>query len=285
MSRMFRLTCLLSLLGLLSCQKPVKGNPALPERPMRVVSMDFCADQYVLKFADREQILALSPDAEREFSFMRKTAAGLPTVRPLAEDVLILQPDLVVRSYGGGTNAASFLERAGVPVLQVRWAQSFRGQDVNSVPGIVTEIANGLGQSRRGEQLVAEYTTRLEQIRSASTGKPTLYMTPAGVTTGAGTLEHRMLKAAGLTNFFNLTGWHVLPLEHLAYDRPELVAAAFFNTRTNHAQAWSAARHPIARRELTGTEVVHLDGSWISCGGWFTLEAVEVLAREARSNE
>ena len=80
---------------------------------MRIVSLDFCADQYVLKLADREQILAVSPDAVREFSYMRETAQGLPTVRSVAEDVLILKPDLVVRSYGGGPKAGDFFERAG----------------------------------------------------------------------------------------------------------------------------------------------------------------------------
>lgn len=36
-----------------------------------------------------------------------------------AEDILALQPDLIVRSYGGGPNAAAFFKRAGVPVLNV----------------------------------------------------------------------------------------------------------------------------------------------------------------------
>ena len=37
------------------------------DAPRWIVSLDYCADQYVLKFADREDILALSPDAEKRF--------------------------------------------------------------------------------------------------------------------------------------------------------------------------------------------------------------------------
>ena len=253
----------------------------LSARPMRIVSMDFCSDQYVLKLADREQILALSPDAKRDFSYMRKEATGLPMVRPLAEDVLILKPDLVVRSYGGGINATRFFERAGVPVLQVEWAMSILGTDANSVTGVIAAVANGLGQPLRGEQLISEYRSRLGQIRTQASDKSALYITPTGVTTGGGTMEHRMLEAAGLSNFFSLSGWHALPLEQLAYERPDMVAAAFFDSRTNHAQNWSAARHPLARRELTSAGVVQLEGAWMSCGGWFILEAVEKLARQA----
>ena len=99
---------------------------ASDNRAQRIVSLDYCADQYVLKLADREQILAISPDAVKDFSYMQDAAVGVPTVRPVAEDVLILKPDLIVRTYGGGPNAAAFFKRAGVPVLQVGWAKQIR---------------------------------------------------------------------------------------------------------------------------------------------------------------
>lgn len=279
---MFRLTFLIVCIGLGACGKPESVSSPLSDRPMRIVSLDFCSDQYVLKLADREQILALSPDAERDFSFMRSEADGLPKVRPLAEDVLIMKPDLVVRSYGGGPNAASFFERAGIPVLQIGWATSIHGEDVGTIPNVVAEVATGLGQTDRGAALVQEFTDRLNRIKASSSGKTALYMTPTGVTTGGETMAHKMMQAAGLENFMDRPGWHSLPLERLAYERPELVVAAFFDAKTNHENAWSPSRHPIAKRELTEAPRVNLQGAWLSCGGWFILEAVEALAEGAQ---
>ena len=279
---MFRLTFLIACIGLAACGKPESVSSPLSDRPMRIVSLDFCSDQYVLKLADREQILALSPDAERNFSFMRSEAEGLPKVRPLAEDVLILKPDLVVRSYGGGPNAESFFERAGIPVLQIGWATSIDGEDVGTIPNVVAEVATGLGQTDRGAALVQEFTQRLNRIKANSSGKTALYMTPTGVTTGGETMAHKMMQAAGLDNFMDRPGWHSLPLERLAYERPELVVAAFFDAKTNHENAWSPSRHPIAKRELTEAPRVNLQGAWLSCGGWFILEAVEALAEGAQ---
>lgn len=279
---MFRLTFLIVCIGLGACGKPESVSSPLSDRPMRIVSLDFCSDQYVLKLADREQILALSPDAERDFSFMRAEAVGLPKVRPLAEDVLILKPDLVVRSYGGGPNAASFFERAGIPVLQIGWATSIHGEDVGTIPNVVAEVATGLGQTDRGAALVQEFTDRLNRIKASSSGKTALYMTPTGVTTGGETMAHKMMQAAGLENFMDRPGWHSLPLERLAYERPELVVAAFFDAKTNHENAWSPSRHPIAKRELTEAPRVNLQGAWLSCGGWFILEAIEALAEGAQ---
>ena len=106
-------------------------------RPMRIVSLDYCADQYLLQLVEPERILALSRDAGREFSYLREAAAGLPTVRPAAEDVLVLGPDLVIRTYGGGPNAAAFYARAGVAVLDI------------GNPNTLDEVSAGNGGSRR----------------------------------------------------------------------------------------------------------------------------------------
>ncbi|MEM1152140.1 MAG: ABC transporter substrate-binding protein [Pseudomonadota bacterium] len=251
------------------------------ETPLRIVSLDYCADQYVLKLADREQILAISPDAEKTFSYMREEAVGIPAVRPVAEDVLILKPDLVVRSYGGGPNASAFFERAGIPVLQVGWASNVDSEEMGSIPSLIQHMADGLGQAERGRSLVNEFRSRLGEVAENASGETALYMTPAGVTTGPGSLVHEMLVAAGLENFQERPGWRSLPLERLAYEQPDLVAAAFFETLTNHPNAWSAARHPVARDQLNEPDTVPLQGAWTACGGWFILDAIEALAAGA----
>jgi len=279
---MFRLAFLIVCFGLAACGQPTRSmSPLLSERPMRIVSLDFCADQYVLKLADREQILAISPDGVKSFSHMRDEAMGMPTVRAIAEDVLILKPDLVVRSYGGGPNAAAFFERAGIPVLQVGWASSLHGEGTGTIPDLIQQMADGLGQTDRGEALVAEYKNRLEQIQENATGTPTLYMTPSGVTSGEGSLIHEALLAAGLENYMQKPGWHSLPLETLAYSRPGLIATSYFGSRERQQSKWSAARHPIAQRELKTADQVTLEGAWTSCGGWSILNAVEALSAGA----
>ncbi|MEM7460412.1 MAG: ABC transporter substrate-binding protein [Pseudomonadota bacterium] len=278
---MSRLIIFFMAFALAACSEPTPAAGPSSDRPMRIISLDFCADQYVLKFTDPEQILAVSPDAVRGFSYMRETAIGVPRVRPVAEDVLIRKPDLVVRSYGGGPNAAAFFERAGVPVLQIGWASSVHGDEISSIPQITRDVAAGLGQAQRGEAVARDYLERLEKVSSDASGQSTLYMTPAGVTTGGGSLVHEALLAAGLENYASRSGWQSLPLERLAYERPDLVAAAYFDVRSNHGSGWSATRHPIAKRELTEAETVELEGAWLGCGGWFLVEAIEALAEGA----
>lgn len=240
---------------------------------MRVVSLDLCADQYVLKLVDRERILAVSPKATADFSYMREAAAGVPVVRPVAEDVLALKPDLVVRAYGGGPGATAFFERAGIPIVKVGWAS-----DIAAVFDIVRRVSTGLQEQERGTALIEHMARRLDRLAARAGSASTLYMTPSGVTTGPGSLVHDMIVRAGLTNFQTQPGWNPIPLERLAYDTPDRVAAAFFDTRTSHPDAWSAMRHPVARATLRGQPTVPLKGAWTACAGWFLMDAVEALA-------
>ncbi len=256
-----------------------------PVRAMRIVSLDYCADQYVLKLVGRERILALSPDADRDFSYMRAASKGMPSVAPRAEDVLVLKPDLVVRSYGGGADAGAFFARAGVPVLQLGFADDLAG-----VRRVLLETAAGLGEAARGEKVAREMdarvialtrsiSPRLSEEQQQSVSRPSLlYATPGGVTSGPGSLIHELIEVAGYRNFQTRSGWQPLPLERLAYERPDRLAMAWFGRRDYNPDQWSAARHPLMAR-ASDQPPIGLEGAWTACGGWFVLDAAEAMAR------
>jgi iron complex transport system substrate-binding protein len=272
------LLALAAALGAASCAPPPAAPPpGPPAPPRRVVSLDYCADQFVLKLADRDQIAGLSPDAGKDFSFMRGAAAGLPQVRSTGEDVLAARPDLVVRSYGGGPGVEHLLARAGVGVAQLGHAGDFAGVRAN-----VRAMALALGHPARGEALIAQMDARLAAIAARPpSGLEALYVTPGGVTTGAGSLVHVLIEAAGLENFERQPGWRPIPLERLAGERPDLIALGLFGAAGHQPDAWSPMRHPIAQRQMAQQPVAAVEGAWTACGGWFLVEAVEALAEGA----
>lgn len=271
------------LLSLLLCSCTVEAAPqrqppviASASPPQRILSLDYCADQFLLELADRSQILALSPDAEKDFSYLRADASGLQQVRPRGEEVLALQPDLVLRSYGGEANLVELLSRAGTPIAQLQYADDFPGIEQN-----IRAMAKAVGHPERGERVVRDMRTRLARAAAApGPSRRVLYVTAAGVTTGDDSLVGRILNAAGLENFESTPGWRPIPLERLATEQPDLVAAAFFGSSSDHAASWSEARHPIVQQLLRERPTVILDGAWTSCGGWFVLDAVEALAAQ-----
>ncbi len=244
----------------------------------RVVSLDYCADQYVLKLVDREHIAAVSMDADRDFSYMRDAADGLLQVRPSAENVLAMRPDLVVRSYGGGPNAAAFYRSLGLPVLQIAYTSS-----IEEVKQEILRVGEALDARADAAAIVIDMDTRLLKAAMARSSRSILYVTPGGVTSGPGSLVHELIEAAGLANFQTERGWQPLPLEKLSLQQPELLATAFYNSATNHRNFWSAARHPIIKDQLSQAHSITLDSATTACGGWFLVDAVEKLVAGAKS--
>lgn len=260
------------------CASAPQPPASYGDEPRRIVSLDYCADQYVLRFADCDAILALSPYAGERFSYMRAEAEGLPTVRPRTADVLALQPDLVVRSFGGGADVVPFLEELGVPVVQIGFPQT-----IAEVRGEVVRVGSALGAEAEARRVAADMDRRLAALPEPSgTPHTALYMTPGGMTSGEGTLVHEILRTAGFANFQTRPGWNTLPLERLAYEHPDVVAAAFYEGVESQADSWSAARHPVARAQLENRPVVPLEGAWTSCGGWFLIDAIEALSQAAQ---
>jgi iron complex transport system substrate-binding protein len=232
----------------------------------------------VLQFVPAQNILALSPEAVLEFSYLREEAQKFPAVRPIAEDVLLARPDMVVRSYGGGYGIVGLLEEFAVPVVQLGYANSLA-----DVQRSIIGVSAALGAPERGRKMVADMQTRLEEIAAASSSRQAnaMYMTPTGVTAGSGTLMHEMLMAAALVNFEKRRGWQALPLERLVYESPELVARAFYKSVFSHQDFWSAAQHPVTTARLAFARKVPLQGAWTSCGAWFLMDAIEALHKAA----
>jgi iron complex transport system substrate-binding protein len=244
--------------------------------PQRVISLDYCADQFVLQLLPRDRILALSPDSREPFSFLRERAAGIPQVPAQAEAVLLAEPDLVVTSYGGGPKLIGLLRRLNVPVLQVGWIEDLEGVRDN-----LLAMGEGLGNPAGAQALLHDFDERLASLRmtNSPSRREALYLTPGGVTGGPGTLVDELLEAAGLANFTRQPGWQPLPLERLAYEQPDVLVSASF---VADQHPWSAARHPLLTLQLQGLPSVSLPGAWTACGGWFLIEAVEAMAVLAR---
>lgn len=265
------------LLTLVSCAPLADPGPAptpAPAAPQRVVSLDYCADQFVLKLADPGQIAAVSMHADAPFSFLRAEAAGHPKVRTRTEDVIGLNPDLVVRAYGGGPQAGAMLTRAGVKVAQLGFAD-----DLDGIKANITLIAEALGQPARGAALIAEMDRGLAAIPRQGATRRALYMTPSGYTSGPGSLVDTMIETAGLENFETQSGWHPVSLEKLAQVQPDLLITAFFGDGSTHPDIWSAARHPVVRAAAGDRQSVALEGASTACGGWFVIAAIADIAK------
>jgi iron complex transport system substrate-binding protein len=244
--------------------------------PVRVMSVDQCADQYVLALAPRPEIVGVSKRALNPDSNQRALAQGLPERRPTLESVLAAQPTVVVRYWTADAGLGEALMRRGVAVVQL--------DDPNDFPGIARNIrvvAKALGREAAGEALVARMNAELAASQGAWRGARALYLTPGGFTAGDGTLVGATMRAAGLTPEAKSSGYGPAPLETLVLNPPVALVLAFFRDLADGRQHWAVG--DAGRVEsLTGRPVIaSLSGTIVGCPAWFAADGALALARAA----
>ncbi len=241
-----------------------------------VMSLDSCADQYVLALAPRDTIVGLSARADDPDSYLRARAVGLPVRRATAESVLAVGPDIVVRYWGGDARLESTLARRGVRTVKIEEATDF-----NAVRANVRTVSAALGQPAAGEALVARMDAKLARSDGAWKGAPALYFTPTGFTTGPGSLVDAMMRGAGLTNLATGSTWKPIPLERLVMTPPRAFVLGFFDTFAVAMQRWGPGRHAALRKRLAGRTAASLPSAILGCPAWFAADGAELLARAA----
>ncbi|MBY0569223.1 MAG: ABC transporter substrate-binding protein [Hyphomonadaceae bacterium] len=254
--------------------------PASAE-PRRIVSLDYCADQFVLALADRDQIAALSRGSQRDDSYFRDRARGIRQTRGALEEVLALRPDLVIRNWGGPWDAEQVYARFDVPVLQVGDTPDF-----TSARADLIDAAQTLGHPERGAALARDLDLRLARLQASAPAQRqnVMYLSGGGAIAGSGTMMDAVINAAGGRNIRTDASWTVLPLERLMETPPALVALGFFDSGRDRVNAWSPSRHPALRRALAQARTVHLPPATISCEAWYSIEAAERIAAALRAS-
>ena len=249
--------------------------------PKRIVSLDYCADQYVLALADKEQIAAVSRDADSARSNLPDAAAGIRRTSENVEEILLLQPDLVVRAWGGGLAIEPALARFHIPVATLGFVES-----IADVRRSVRTIGEVVGHPDRAAAIVADMDRRLAEVANRVALLPparrpvAVYVTPGGVTTGGGTLVDDVFAAAGLRNQIaerGQQGWVRLDLEGLVMTPPEAVVASFYDLRYIATDTWRMGRHKALVDLLAARPTVYVPTRKLACSTWYFVDAVEAV--------
>jgi iron complex transport system substrate-binding protein len=242
----------------------------------RVVSLDQCADQYVLALSPRAAIAGLSFRAEAGDAYLAAEARGLPKRRATLESLLATRPEVVVRTWGGDAQLVRRLQARGVRVTTLDDATDFDGVRAN-----VRRAAAALGEQAKGEALIQGMDRELAEAGRRPTGKTAAYLTPGGATAGPGTLVDAMMRAAGLRNAELGPGYRTLSLERLALQPPQALVLGFFDAFSLSRAWWSPARSG-PMQAARGRALASLPGAVLSCPAWFSADGSLTLAKAAR---
>jgi len=243
----------------------------------RIVSLDQCADQYVLALAPRDEIVGLSKRARNADSHERDRAVGVPEQRANLEAALAARANIAVVYWTTDARLPDALKRRGVTVVQIDEATNFPGVRAN-----VRKVAAALGQPAVGEALVGRMDAQLAASRGAWGGARALYLTPGGFTAGPDTLIGAMMAAAGLTTLRTAPGYGPMSLEALVLNPPAALVLGFFRDLAGGRQNWTIGRNGYLQSLMRQRTVASLPGRVLGCPAWFAADGSQMLA-QARS--
>ena len=249
------------------------ASPARAVTPHHIVSLNLCADQFLIRLADPGQIAGLTRLSHMAtMSPVAAEAARFPAVGSSAEALLAAQPDLVLTGWPGQADAAT---RAGLrtQVLVVPPANNYA-----DIVGQVRLIAEAVGHPERGEALIREMDAELAAIPKSGHGRIAADYQRRGYLSGAGTLMDDMMRRVGLRNLATRLGLPPLanlPLEQFVAHRPD-----FLITGTGKARDLGSAMldHPA----IADIPRLRLPGPLVDCGGPSYPRAIRLLSDQLR---
>ena len=240
----------------------------------RIVSLNLCADQFLLALADKRQVAGLTHNAaDPELSAAAAGAKGYPILSQSAEDVLAIEPDLLVGMPARRSAVMTALEGRGYPALDVARAENFA-----DIARETRKVARAVGHPERGEALVAEMERQLAALPRPGKGRVAAYYQRRGFLTGTGTLVDDLMRRVGLVNLAGKLGRSAvssLSVEELVAAQPDFIVVESA-TDTVTDQGTEMLHHP-ALRDIPR---IRLPQAWTVCGGPAYAQAARSLARQ-----
>lgn len=218
-----------SLLVLLaSCGGDAMGNgaePTLARPPQRIVAGSVLAAEVLFEIAPRERIAAVHDVAANiRFSNVADQAKGLPRVGAEPEQLLSVNPDLVIVDAFTKPETLALVGAAGVPVLRTLTPRSFADVAEN-----LRRIGRACHLQAGAERLIADMEARLAALVSTGNGLGGLAVMSldGGLHTyGAGSLFDSVVGAAGARNLAADNGagpFRIMSVEAVLAWRPEIL--------------------------------------------------------------
>ncbi|MCJ2181464.1 ABC transporter substrate-binding protein [Novosphingobium sp. 1949] len=228
--------------------------------PRRIVSLNMCADEYLLALADRGQIAGLTRNAaDPQMSAYAARTRGMRLLSGSAEEVLAIDPDLIVGMPARRSAVVTALAGQRYPTLDLASAKSLA-----DIEEQMRAVSNAVGKPARGAAMIADMERALAALPRNGHGRVAAYYQRRGYLTGTGTLVDDLMHRVGLVNLaekLHKPALSRLSIEELIAARPDFIIVESA-TDTVRDQGTEMLHHPA----LKDIPRLTLPQAWTVCG-------------------
>ena len=248
--------------------------PKAPAVPQRIVSINLCADQLVLALTDRGQIAGLTKNAtDAEMSGEAAAAHGLPLLSNSAEQILAIEPDLIIGMPASRSAALAALPSQTYPLLDLDTANT-----LDEIYASIRQTAASVGHPDRGDALIVRMQGEIAGLPKPGKGRVAAYYQRRGYMTGTGTLIDELMTRVGLVNLAGKLGkppLSQLSLEEMVAAEPDyLIVESATDMVTD--QGSEMLHHPA----LKNIPRISIPQAWTVCGSPAYTQAARSMAEQ-----
>ncbi len=247
--------------------------PVQADTPARVVSINLCTDQLAMLLAAPGQLVSVTHLARDPLSSSMVAEASVYTInRGQAEQVFLLDPDLVLAGTYTSLATVDLLRGLGVSVLQVPPVTSLA-----EVARQVRLVGQALGQDEAAEAMAVAFEAEVAALQVTGPQATAAFYFASGYTTGKGTLADEVLALTGFSNAgaaAGVTGGGLLPLERLVLADPQVIVTA--TPYPGATRSEEILSHP-ALKAIGAETGARTDADWV-CGTPHILRAIRRMA-------
>jgi iron complex transport system substrate-binding protein len=254
------------------------GRAETDAKPARIVSLNMCTDDLLLRLARPDRIASvtwLSHDARN--ANLPELARRVGKNYGLAEEIIPLDPDLVIAGIFSARTAVALLRRTNIRLVEFGIPKSFA-----EIRQQVAAMAQLVGETPEGERVISLMDARLAAIAPASGPRPrAIVLNPNGATVGRDTLVGEIMRLAGLDNVaaeLGIESYGSVPLENVVLNAVDVLIVSTSRDGPP-ALATEILRHPVLARLAQRVRIVSVPGRLWNCGSPAAVEAVELLRR------
>jgi iron complex transport system substrate-binding protein len=255
--------------------------PALASGP-RIVSMNVCTDQLLIKLADPEQIVGLSRFSRE--AWVAGDNNRYPILSGGAEDVLVLRPEVVVASLFDKRSTRELLKAHGLRLAEFAVPQSLDEAKIQ-----IRQMGEIAGHADRAAAEIARLDAALARARQSVAGRHgrVLPLSRRGWVAGSDSFLGALLRETGLLSAAGELGigfGGYASLEAIVSLKPDfLLVSQAGDFARDDGQAFLL--HPALERFYPPAKRIVIPERLTECGGVTIADALDVLVQELQRVE
>ena len=253
----------------------------------RVVSLNLCADAYLMAFAKPEQILGLTQQSsDPTLSAFVVEASNFPVSGGRMANILEQQPDIIIiNNYSPPPNKA-LMDRLGIKIVKLDAANSYQSARTE-----ILQLGKAIHRLEAAKAYLAQLDRELEDARHTElTYMPSIInYQRRGIVVGETHILDDIIQLAGAQNLGRDTGRTIGPmsLENLIRLQPDYVLSISENdeqTLKSQDRGSEILSHPALQKMFSAERHIYIPQNLTVCAGATTPKAVAHLIETLQSS-